>query len=859
MKKIIFLMLLAMSCSVVGAQQVTLTFDNAEITTDGVDDFYEVDVFINSDQDFSLGDGNFYFDYNPLAFGNTIGLQGSNVVEYTAPINSIMGGESSVFGGAFQIPNYGIGNINDNTPTRVVIAWQQLVGGNTIGNNIGANTPLLFVHVRVKMMDSSQPSGFCFTTDATTGGVPPNDTLDENFFTACGGTFPGQIDCSSGNIQLPDFIGDCSNAEVPVGYVWDAGAWNIDPVSTPPTFLDDLIIRDTGAVLGSNTINNLTIESGGSLDLISSTLIVFGNMTVDGSFVSPTGTVILGGTTPQTLSGNATVGSLEIANTGTMESTLIGSLSVNQLLTLTSGDLNVMGGTLTINSDALGTAYVASYTGGSIIGDVTVERSIAAHRTFRFLASSLDTSGSINANWQEGAATAMSNPVPGFGTHITGSSTGANGFDQSGGSASMFGYDNVSQAWTAVTNTDVNLLDAGTAYRLFVRGSRSVDLSSNASPADATVLRATGTLRTSDVLDTFVTDANQLGAEFMFTGNPYAAPVDMIAVGNNALAGTQNINTNFLFVWDSSKGANGAYVTVDLVGGGTNTSMSTANQFLQPGQAVFMGILSSAAGLTTGITYTQDDIDITASSNTQIFARNTANNRIVAQLFNSSLPMANSLVDSFKIDFAATNSNTVNSFDAPKFNNLDETMAVINGVNRLAIERRGLPVNGEQIVLDMTNYRATDYVLSLDTSEYDSSTVTAVLQDNFLNTSIPLVNGVNNINVYINSADASAAADRFSIVFENTVLSSDDVLNNGFTIFPNPVSNGVVTINAPSFVGQKVAVSVSSILGQQVYAMSTDFDSATLQLDTFTTLPVGMYIVTLSSGDHSISRKIVKK
>jgi hypothetical protein len=853
MKKIIFLMLLVLTGTTSLAQQVSLSFDNATITNDGVDDFYLVDVMISADVDFTLGGSNFLYEYNAASLGSFIGNTDQNTdpdkVEYIIPQNSILGsGVAGGFGGFNFF--YQLGPINDNAPTRTVVAWSQLASRGAIGANV-TSTPALLLTIKIKMVDATVPTGMVFSSVG-----------DDQFFTGCGPDSPANADCSnSPGVQLGTFSADNTDAEpnLSVDYVWDGSAWTPGDPSGVSTGMDNISIQGTGAIISANTTaNDCVITTDNDLSIGINQLSILGDFTVDGTINANSGSLALTGTESQLLFGDLTVGTLRVNNAGTVASVLTGNINVLNSLVLTDGDLDVTNGSLTLKSTSTTTAHVAAVADGGIVGNLTVERYIAGNRTFRFLASSLDTSGSINANWQEGAATAMSNPVPGFGTHITGSSTGANGFDQSGGSASMFGYDNASQAWTAVTNTDVNLLDAGTAYRLMVRGSRSVDLSSNASPADATVLRATGTLRTADVVDTFVTDVNSSVPEYMFTGNPYAAPVDMMAVTNMAVARTQNLNDNFMYVWDSSAGVNGAYVLVDLADG-SNTSGSTANEFLQPGQSVFMVLLSTLAGTSTGVTYTQGDIDTTAGS-TNVFARNSTNrNRIVAQLKNMNLASGNPIVDSFKIDFDIANTNALDSNDAFKLTNLDENMAVVNGSNRLAIERRGLPVNGEQIVLDMTNYRATDYVLSLDTSEFDSSTVTAVLQDNFLNTSIPLVNGVNNINVYINSADASAAADRFSIVFENTVLSSDDVLNSGFTIFPNPVYNGAVTINAPSFVGQKVAVSVSSILGQQVYAISTDFDSATLQLDTFTTLPVGMYIVTLSSGDRSISRKIVKK
>jgi hypothetical protein len=856
MKNYIPLILLMFIASHTYAQQISLTFDNAEITTSGSDHFYEVDVLMESDVDFTLGEGAIFFDYNTDAFGtNIINQDGTDPDKVTF---DTMGG--AIGGGAFggAVPHYESFGANDNTPSRALFFWFQSNSAGTIGVNFPATTPTLVFNMKIKMTDETQPPNISF---ATLTAAP----FDTPLSSACGPYSSGFAngDCTNNpgaSFAVAQTDDSGSNPIGSIDYVWDGSIWTPGDPSGVSTGLDNISIQGTGAIVSaSTTANDFVITTGSDLSLGIYQLSISGDFTADGTLNANSGTLALTGTESQLLFGDLTVGTLRVNNAGTVSSTLTGNINVLTRLVLTDGDLDVTNGSLTLKSTSTTTAHVAAVVDGGIVGNVTVERYIQGSRRFRFLASSLDTSGSINANWQEGAATAISNPVPGYGTHISGSITGASGFDQTGlGSASMFGYDNVSQSWTAVTNTNVNLLDAGTAYRLFVRGSRSVDLTSNSSASDATVLRATGTLRTADVVDTFVTDANEGASEFMFTGNPYAAPVNMFAVTNNMGAGTQNLNDNFMYVWDSSAGSNGAYVTVDLVNG-SNSSGSTANQFLQPGQSVFMGLSSTVSGTSTGVTYTQGDID-TSASTTNVFARDSNDtNRIVAQLKDMNLTNGNSIVDSFKIDFALTNSNAVDSYDALKLTNLDENMAVVNGSSLLSIERRELPVHEEQILMNFSNYRASNYVLSLDTSEFITASVTAFLQDNFWNTTTALATGINDINISVSSSDASSAANRFSIVFRNTVLSNEEINTNSFTLFPNPVYNGAVTINAPSFVGQKVAVTVSSILGQQVYAISTDFDSATLQLDTFTSLPVGMYVVTLSSGDHSISRKIVKK
>jgi len=118
---------------------------------------------------------------------------------------------------------------------------------------------------------------------------------------------------------------------------------------------------------------------------------------------------------------------------------------------------------------------------GSISGKMTIEQCFPKRRAFRLVSSPVTTSNSIRANWQEGASGYLSNPNPGYGTHITGlgpnsntTDDGTNGFDyNTSGNSSLFTFDNTNASWSAIPSTLVPL-NAGNPYRLFVRGDRSI-------------------------------------------------------------------------------------------------------------------------------------------------------------------------------------------------------------------------------------------------------------------------------------------------------------------------------------------------------------------------------------------------
>jgi hypothetical protein len=131
------------------------------------------------------------------------------------------------------------------------------------------------------------------------------------------------------------------------------------------------------------TVQTLTVVSGGTFSLGSSSLTLTGNLTNNGS-ITGAGEVLMGSSSAQTISGTGTISNLEInkptgttaARTVTITSGSDNMQSLTGTLTLTSGTL-ATNGNLTLKSDATGTARVAAHTtAGTISGNVTVQRYI---------------------------------------------------------------------------------------------------------------------------------------------------------------------------------------------------------------------------------------------------------------------------------------------------------------------------------------------------------------------------------------------------------------------------------------------------------------------------------------------------
>jgi surface protein len=484
-------------------------------------------------------------------------------------------------------------------------------------------------------------------------------------------------------------------------------------------------------------------------------------------------------------------------------------------------------------SDASGSGQIADMTGVTITGDVRVQRYIPAKRAFRFLSSAVGGQ-SFADSWQQD-------------THITGAQgivgqTSPEGLDYTNsGFASLFTYDVQNDDWAAVLNTKTTNLEAGTGYRLFVRGDRTIDLNDNNAPATVTTLEARGNLMVGDL--TTGTDLPALSSmpnKFSLVGNPYQAVVDFSATDRTNL-------TDFIYVWDASiagDNGNGGYVTVPLGVGPEVPSASDATKYLAPGQAIF--VENTAAG-NASIVFSESD---KAVEEAQVTVFDTyADFFINSRLFSTSNYQNNDREsDAISIRFNQSYTTIASSGeDSGKLPNPGENYAVLNNGYR-AIDNQNIPVDGHQIDLSIWNYQELDYTLTFS-YENQPSNLKVYLHDTYLNTQTELTGN----DVYSFTADAnlpgSVAPTRFHLSFENQTLSNTDFALSGISLYPNPVQ-GELNINLPS--GTEIStVKVFNTLGQQVQRATRS------QVD-MSGLTSGVYFVEITTNKGQHTQKVIK-
>lgn len=601
---------------------------------------------------------------------------------------------------------------------------------------------------------------------------------------------------------------------------------------------------------GGFIYSNEAIVNEGTLTLNTGKLIVANNFNnASGTLSAANATIeVLGGATQSfTFGSNDILKRLELNKSGNTATVAAGKLTVTDGFKSAAGNLNAAE-KIVLKSTSTKTAIVEESTSGTV-DNIVVERYIPAKRAFRLVSSPVTTSTTIKYNWQENqnntstSYASNTNATSGYGTHIAGSTTGANGFDATvSGNASLFLYNNATQTWSGIDNTSTNTLTAGGAYRLMVRGDRSIDMSTNNPTPTTTTLRTTGTLK---IGSHTVSGLNTTADAYNFIGNPYQSPVDMEEV----LTASTNVKTTHYYVWDPKVGGangRGAFVTYTFLGNTNNVSGSAVNQYLQPMQACFVNTLASGA-----CSMVFQESNKFATTNENVYRETTTAipslqlNLYDTASFNQGATALDGVLCFFRSDF----SNGLDAFDAGKLVNLDENLAVMVENRAQSIATYTTPTLTTVYPLNLTNYKHQNYTFKAAINNYNG--LTPYLLDQFLGTTTILENN----SIYAFSIDpnisASSAIDRFKVVFQNSTLSID-TFNNNISLFPNPATSGT-SFYVQGIVNPK-SVTMYSVLGQKI-PVELETQGQDIKVTPKINVSHGVYLVTITTDDMSTSIK----
>ncbi len=545
------------------------------------------------------------------------------------------------------------------------------------------------------------------------------------------------------------------------------------------------------------------------------------------------------------------------------------SLVIKPTASLTVGTgvlVNFNNQSVTLQSDATGTAIIGNVA-GTLSGatNVTVERFISAKKAYRFLSPGVTTTNSIHSNWQEGAVSKTDNPNPGFGTHISGAVIDQfNGFDATNtGAASLFTFNELTQSWgSGIANTNSLVLDAGMGYRLFVRGSRSVDLSSSSQIASATILRATGTLPSGNIIygtGTVPALPNVVG-NFGLLGNPFAAPVNWNSLVNDV--STSGISSTY-YAWDAGiNGANnrGGYASYNASGGGivspptdpANTYNSSINNFIQPGQAVFIQTTNATPVVVFKESFKGNSTNLTAIFNEDNLLKNSQ--------INMWLYKQNTMVDGVVLAFNKNFSAGIGKDDSYKFSNPFENFAISNKNQLLSIDGRQLKFTNDTILLYLNNLTATDYKLKFQMHNM-SENVVAIVNDKLLNKQylVPIKDA---LEFSFNATNQTAINSRFTImVYQKNTANQSAFIDDGSSfkaVLQTTISSNEFSLNIANAGAFPTTVKLLNQNGQLIALKNLGIQFSGTTSISNSALPVGLYFIEVANGNNKVVLKAIK-
>lgn len=696
-----------------------------------------------------------------------------------------------VLGSDYSIEN---GSLN-TTSNAVTIKW--LTIGNKIvtvnykdGNNCSGltsasasttitagQTPTVSIRVTAGTNPVCLNGSVTFTATPVNGGATPsyqwykNNVLDpstiSDTYTLSGisnasTTVYAIMTVSSGSCVTSNTASSSTTTVILVGNSWtgsysnlwsDGRNWCKGSIPTSNSDISIPVTSRNPVITGHTSVNNIILATGVSVTMSNCTLTVNGTVTGDGLF----GGI---GNSGLTLTSTGNVGTLYFSPDGigalkftgaNASATLGNATNIYNELNVGSATLNT-GEKLTLKSNANGTSWVGPITGGSILGNVIVERYIPQNgfRAWRLLSVPVKGTITFKQAWQENQLP-LANGIPGYGTLLT-SSIAGNGFDAQTAGNSLLQFSNGNPgSFSGVTNTNNAMVTNG-GYFVYIRGDRSVGIQIGVFNPGATTLRTKGILYTG----TQPVIALPIGQNIL-VGNIYACPVNF---DNLARSGV-----NAFKVWDPKLQGTynvGGYQTFSSINGydpipGGGSYGSIASSRIESGQSF---LVNSQVGGSIQFTESAKDIG----------SRNVFKGSSYIRQFKTNL-YANSgiekvLTDGNVVVFDDEYNNGIDKGDVIKTTNFGENLGILSNEKLWVIESRQ-PIKDEDVLqYDLTNLKPQSYTFEFIPKNMETGLV-AYIEDKYLKTK-KLISLYKNTRLSFNITNdtASSSKGRFKVWFK---------------------------------------------------------------------------------------------
>lgn len=302
---------------------------------------------------------------------------------------------------------------------------------------------------------------------------------------------------------------------------------------------------------------------------------------ISGVYEAENGSVTFNGSTPQSITGDLQLHDMHVASTGGGVSIDSDTLRITGSLTASLGSLTT-NGRLIVVSDASGDGSIGNTSGGSISGNVTVQRYIDAGATdWRLMGSPIQ-----NATFNDWKDDFIMSGFPGshFPSHWF---------------TSLYGYDETQSGSQDVGYTDVSITDninPGEGYWVFCGDSLG---GTNPFTIDVTGELTMGAVN----FGVTFTSASGLSEDgWNLVANPYASAIDW-----NAASWTKTNLDNAIYIWNTDLNQYASYVSGIGTNGGSNIIAMGQGFYVKANAASPTLIAQETVKYDTTVTFLRDE------------------------------------------------------------------------------------------------------------------------------------------------------------------------------------------------------------------------------------------------------------
>ena len=573
---------------------------------------------------------------------------------------------------------------------------------------------------------------------------------------------------------------------------------------------------------GSAAANGLTIGAGASLMQSGGSLDLQAGLNNSGTVSATAGQLNLSGTSGQLIggSGSTQLWSVNISNPAGAIQT--GPLGIHGALMLAGGNLNTNNQTLTLLSDATGTALVAN-TGGVVNGAATMQRYIApafnggagyrhysapvSNTTFADLA----TPGFVpvfNQAYNNSPTPAQTAPFP-------------NVFDYSQARITA-AAPSFEQGYFVPAANDPMALLAG--YSVNISASQKVDLR--------------GTLNNGPITRNALARGPQPQSGWHLLGNPYPSPLDF----SETTGVTRTNMDDAIYVYQSTGQYTGQYRS--YINGIGNPVISAMQGFFT---RVSSGQTSGSFGL-------NNNARATELSFQPAFNRSAALRPLLQLTLQGSTQQADETAVYFESGATPAFDGRFDAYKLPGTAGL--RLGSLAGNEELSVNGLAPLTATTNVVLNVAVPAAGTYTLSVAALLNFAPGTQVLLLDTQTGARVDLSQQPS----YRFTTTSTALPGRFSLRFAaaTPLASQPAALGDLVQLFPNP-AHGRFTVLLPAEMGRTpVAAVVLNPLGQRVAAQTVAMNAAgaTAQFD-LTGLAPGIYSLRLASANGQVVKRIV--